>query len=225
MIVTKEMKSAIYQAGQLLHLDKMQDLKKEEIRKTGVSNDEAILKSCQLFPQLWEQVAYLWNMAPVVPQTLAGVSNTVGPEAVTFPASGPTSKSTTLPLPSIVQQHEAQKQGQAVGIKLYSPDAFVRYLTGKKTTAKATIQWIFDNIGSADAAPANAPNPGAWFYLEWLRGNPGRVADFYTNVYTKTIGTKGDMDEEDRKLDGSRKVDETLTALEIMLERGVPVHV
>ncbi|MCK5604750.1 hypothetical protein KAR91_22865 [Candidatus Pacearchaeota archaeon] len=56
------------------------------------------------------------------------------------------------------------------------------------------VRWIFDNIGITDIGPEDAPNSGAWSYLQSLRNSPTLLQDFYRNVWTKMLPSKSEIE-------------------------------
>lgn len=65
---------------------------------------------------------------------------------------------------------------------------------------RAMMRWVFRSVG-LDVGPRDAPNTGAWSYLEWVRSSPQAKSEFYTKVCPKIMANPDD-DSEDYSDDG-----------------------
>ena len=55
------------------------------------------------------------------------------------------------------------------------------------------IEWVRQNLQHTGADLCDAPSMGAWSMLLWARGNE---AEFFKNIVTKTLPSKGQLDRE-----------------------------
>ena len=205
--LTRENKSELRAHASRVGLASPVYLLSEEKRLSGIPNDLAVKQAYQSFPTLWPMVCHIWGESP---------SNSAGDTSIEVPVQsplssdiGPPSKSTTLP--PVFQSHldvvEARRKELKAGLPLFSREVFKRFQSGKKATSKDVFEWLFNNLWMDDASPETAPNPGSWFYLQWLRGDQSRLDAFYNTTFNKTLGTQSQMDEENKFSDDGRKLD------------------
>ena len=60
---------------------------------------------------------------------------------------------------------------------------------------KKQIEWVFMWWAMDDVTPDMAPSPGAWALRDAMRTNVQFRQNFYMNVYTKLLPTKGQLDD------------------------------
>jgi len=80
----------------------------------------------------------------------------------------------------------------------FAPDVLLE--EGFKPPSMEDITWVFHAIGRPEVSEKDAPNPGAWGWLQGIRANPRVAETFYTQVLTKTLprnvnGRKGREDD------------------------------
>ncbi len=56
---------------------------------------------------------------------------------------------------------------------------------------RAAMRWVFRSVGLA-VGPRDAPNTGAWSYLQWIRSSPQAKSEFYSKVYPKLMANLDD---------------------------------
>lgn len=58
------------------------------------------------------------------------------------------------------------------------------------------VEWAFDYVDIIDVAPKDAPSPGAWSFLMWVRQNVATRAQFYKTNVTRLMPTRSTLDKE-----------------------------
>lgn len=83
-----------------------------------------------------------------------------------------------------------------------------------KTGIREAVEWAFENIDVQDVGPLDAPSPGAWSLLRWVRRAPAaNQGAFYTTFVRPLLPTKSQLDMEDPFADDGRSVLSTIERL------------
>ncbi len=79
--------------------------------------------------------------------------------------------------------------------------------TGSCSTAQS-VQWVADNLTNKSVQAADAPSPCAWGLLRWAQSSPVSRAEFYKNIWAKTLPTRQELDNAARYSDdGSTQIE------------------
>jgi hypothetical protein len=96
-------------------------------------------------------------------------------------------------------------------------EAMASKMVGKKNFKKKTatpienLQWVASHLCVEDVKPRDAPSSTAWGMLMWARSSPTTENIFWSNLFTKSMPTKQQLDHEATKNDASdviRLIDE-----------------
>jgi hypothetical protein len=79
---------------------------------------------------------------------------------------------------------------------------------------REVIKWLFDNLAIRKVELKDAPSIGAWGLLNTLQKNDKLREKFYTEVWTKLLPSKAQIDAENKFTDDNRTLFEVLTKLE-----------
>ena len=82
--------------------------------------------------------------------------------------------------------------------------------SGKESTARRVVEWVFENLYVKDVKPEDAPSAGAWGYLQAILADPTREMErrFLTSVWPQLIPSKSLLDaEEGRKNEAGNVLD------------------
>ncbi len=84
---------------------------------------------------------------------------------------------------------------------------------GKKAETVVVIQWVFDNMMNKDVKMQDAPNAGAWGYLNACRNDETVRSDFYKVVWPKTMPDKKDLAYANRFEDDGRHIQDIINRM------------
>ena len=96
-------------------------------------------------------------------------------------------------------------------------EAMASKMVGKRNFKKKTatpienLQWVASHLCVEDVKPRDAPSSTAWGMLMWARSSPTTENIFWSNLFTKSMPTKQQLDHESSKNDASdviRLIDE-----------------
>lgn len=66
------------------------------------------------------------------------------------------------------------------------------YIEAKEPVSeRKSLRWVYHSVG-LDVKPVEAPNTGAWSYLQWIRSSPQAKSEFYTKVCPKIMANSDD---------------------------------
>lgn len=90
--------------------------------------------------------------------------------------------------------------------------AFARGEDGETLDAdiRSEVEWVRTHLAISDVKAANSPGPGAWALYHWVLENPAHRQIFYTQIYTKLIPSRSQLDKEDRFTDDGSEIDALL---------------
>lgn len=74
------------------------------------------------------------------------------------------------------------------------------------------IEWVRNHIPIADVQARDAPSPGAWAMLYYVRSDPDGARQFWTQINTKLIPSRSQLQKDAAFKDDGRDVDEMLLA-------------
>lgn len=72
-------------------------------------------------------------------------------------------------------------------------------------SARAVVQWVFDNIDVADVKPEDAPSSGAWSFLVRVRTYPDLLKEFYRSIWAKMLPTRSEIEAREKFEDDGRE--------------------
>ena len=79
--------------------------------------------------------------------------------------------------------------------------------SGTCSTARS-VEWVADHITDKAVAVSDAPSPCAWGLLRWARSGPVSRAEFYKNIWSKTLPSRQELDNAARYSDdGSTQIE------------------
>lgn len=78
------------------------------------------------------------------------------------------------------------------------------------------VHWVYNNLWMKGVTEADAPSPGAWFWLMECRQDKEALASFRT-YYMKLAPSRKELDERARRSDGGESVIELLKEIEGVL--------
>ncbi len=79
--------------------------------------------------------------------------------------------------------------------------------TSSCSTARS-VEWVADNITNKAVVVSDAPSPCAWGLLKWAKSGPVSRAEFYKNIWSKTLPTRQELDNAARYSDdGSQQIE------------------
>lgn len=81
------------------------------------------------------------------------------------------------------------------------------------------VHWVYNNLWIKDVKEADAPSPGAWFWLMECRNDKDALENFRA-YYMKLAPTRKELDERARRSDGGESVLELLKQIEGVLKNG-----
>lgn len=87
---------------------------------------------------------------------------------------------------------------------------------GRSVPPRKVVQWVSENIVLMDVSPKDAPSPGAWALLRWVRSREQNECDFWKAVYPKILPSKTRMFEEGA--DGKGRFTESEERISSVLE-------
>lgn len=72
-----------------------------------------------------------------------------------------------------------------------------------------SVAWVFDNLALRDLQPSDAPSPGAWGLVCWVRETPGNRTEFYRTIWPKLLPSRTQIDDgADWRDDGRKQLSE-----------------
>ena len=98
-------------------------------------------------------------------------------------------------------------QDETMASKMVSKKNFKK----KTATPIENLQWVASHLCVEDVKPRDAPSSTAWGMLMWARSSPTTENIFWSNLFTKSMPTKQQLDHEATKNDASdviRLIDE-----------------
>lgn len=78
------------------------------------------------------------------------------------------------------------------------------------------VHWVYNNLWMDGVTEADAPSPGAWFWLMECRNDKEALASFRT-YYMKLAPSRKELDERARRSDGGESVVSLLKEIEGVL--------
>ncbi len=66
---------------------------------------------------------------------------------------------------------------------------------------RKSLRWVYQSVG-LDVGPVEAPNTGAWSYLQWVRSSDQARTEFYAKVVPRLMASKLEDGSEDYGDDG-----------------------
>ena len=80
------------------------------------------------------------------------------------------------------------------------------------------IQYVFDNLDNREADPRKAPSRGAYYYLKQVQESKDNQAEFIKSVWSKTIPSKAQIENDSKRNDDNRSNIELLERFEAEME-------
>lgn len=81
------------------------------------------------------------------------------------------------------------------------------------------VHWVYNHLWMDGVTEADAPSPGAWFWLMECRDSKKSLEDFRA-YYMKLAPSRKELDERARRSDGGESVLELLKQIEGVLKNG-----
>ena len=78
------------------------------------------------------------------------------------------------------------------------------------------VHWVYNNLWMDGVTEADAPSPGAWFWLQECRSDSKALQDFRA-YYMKLAPSRKELDERARRADGGESVVSLLKEIEGVL--------
>lgn len=83
------------------------------------------------------------------------------------------------------------------------------------------FDWIYHNLFITDIKPKDAPAPGAFFHLIWIRESESRISDFLKTYTTRRMPQKSQLDEMiERLTDDGRDLKNFMSELLVLNDRA-----
>lgn len=71
----------------------------------------------------------------------------------------------------------------------------------KRVSMRKAVEWVFTALGRAEVKKLDAPDPGAWALLEWVKESSANRASFYSTFASKLLPTRTQIDVEGKRED------------------------
>ena len=85
------------------------------------------------------------------------------------------------------------------------PQAVLEDFEGKsRSTLRKDIEWVYQHFAMTGLEPEDAPSPGAWGLLVWVRESKSNRSEFFKSLVAKLIPSRQAFDRDERELDESR---------------------
>ena len=84
---------------------------------------------------------------------------------------------------------------------------FTKQLAAEKSaTMRRAYEWVFNHVDVADVKPGDAPSSGAWSMLLSVRENPDLRKSLYTQIASKLLPPKSEIESTERFQDTGKNV-------------------